>query len=172
MLCRRFSKLADVREVLEWNQRAAWKWKCLCVCLEWNALCREESAQLPDPSFSLYRQVQPAETPTSSTYCSQIFISALFVPGRPAADNPPRCVSGTGRDVTTRAANGSLQTQLGGAHAPQTLQLIAFSLLRHAGASTTQVGGAEFGEDGKKSATKHQMSASRGDSVSIETESL
>lgn len=91
----------------------------------------------PDPSFSVSRQVQPAETPTSSPYCSQIFISALFVPGRPAADNPPRCVSGTGRDVTTRAANRSLQTLLGGTQAPQTLQLIAFSLLRHAGASTT-----------------------------------
>lgn len=37
----------------------------------------------------LHRQVQPAESPASSTYCSQIFISALFVPGRPAAHTPP-----------------------------------------------------------------------------------
>lgn len=37
----------------------------------------------------LHRQVQPAESPASSSYCSQIFISALFVPGRPAADPPP-----------------------------------------------------------------------------------
>lgn len=37
---------------------------------------------------------------------------------------------------------------------------------------TTQVDGAEFGEDGKKSVTKQQASASGGDSVSIKAESL
>lgn len=49
MLCRRFSKLVDVREVLEWNQCADWKWRCFCARVGvWrNALCREESAQLP-----------------------------------------------------------------------------------------------------------------------------
>lgn len=93
MLCRRFSKLLGVREVLEWNQRAAWKWKCLsvraCVCLEWNALCREESAQLPtrlSPSADkLSRRRLQAAAPTAVRSLSPRF----FVPGRPAADNFP-----------------------------------------------------------------------------------
>lgn len=48
----------------------------------------------------LHTQVQPAAPPASSPYCSQIFISALFVPGRPAADNPPAAYPG--RNATSR----------------------------------------------------------------------
>lgn len=115
VLCRRFSKLVDVGEVLEWNQRAAWKWECLCG-VERTLSGRERTA--PDPSFSVYRQVQPAETPTSSTYCSQIFISSLFVPGRPAADNPPAAYPG--RDATSRPEQPTGVSRLSseGAHAP------------------------------------------------------
>lgn len=167
VLCRRFSKLVDVGEVLEWNQRAAWKWECLCG-VERTLSGRERTA--PDPSFSVYRQVQPAETPTSSTYCSQIFISSLFVPGRPAADNPPPPLRI--RDGTRRHVPSSQQESPDSARRGLTLQLTAFSLLRHAGASTTQVDGAGFGEEGKKSVTKHQTSASRRGSVSIKAESL
>lgn len=113
-----------------------------CVCLEWNALCREESAQLPtrlSPSADKLsrRRLQPA-APTAVRSLSPRF----FVPGRPAADNfPPRpphptllhptlplplpLVAYPGRDATSRPEQptGSLQTRLGGAPAPQTLQL-------------------------------------------------
>lgn len=151
MLCRRFSELVGVLGGVGVEPACCLEVEMfVCVCLEWNALCREESAQLPTRLPPCTDKFSRRRHTTSSTYCSQIFISVLFVPGPSAADNRPplpphpRRVSGTGRDVTTRAANWSLQTQPGAAHAPQTLPLIALSLLRHAGASTTQVDAAEF----------------------------
>lgn len=111
------------------------------------------------------RRLQPA-APTAVRSLSPRF---FFVPGRPAADNlppPPHppLAAYPGRDATSRPEQPTGVSRRGseGAQAPQMLQLTAFSLLRHAGASTTQVDGAEFGEDGKKGATKHQTSASRG----------
>lgn len=73
---------------------------CACWCVAERTLSgRERTA--PDPFFSVYtdkfsrRSLQPA-----APYCSQIFISALFVPGRPAADNPPAAYPG--RNATSR----------------------------------------------------------------------
>lgn len=142
--------------------------------MERNALCREESAQLParlSPSTDKFsrRSLQPA-APTAVRSLSPRF---LFTDDRRRITSPMRIRDGTRRDVTTRAANRSLQTQLGGAHAPQTLLLIAHSsLLRHAGASATQVDGAEFREDAQISVTKHQRRAGREETVSITAKSL
>lgn len=116
---------------------------CACWCVAERTLSgRERTA--PDPCSSVStdkfsrRSLQPAATTAVRSLSPRfLFPDDQIIP-------PPRCVSGTDRDVTTRAANRSLQTQLGGAHAPQRLPIIARSLLRHAGASATQVDGAEF----------------------------
>lgn len=138
------------------------------VCVEWNALCREESAQLPtrlSPSTDKFtrRRLQPA-APTAVRSLSPRF---LFPDDRPQITPPLRI-----RDGTRRHVPSSQQESPDSARRGLTLQLTAFSLLRHAGASTTQVDGAGFGEEGKKSVTKHQTSASRRGSVSIKAESL
>lgn len=118
----------------------------MCWCVAERTLSgRERTA--PDPCSSVStdkfsrRSLQPAaNTAVRSLSPRFLFPDDQIIPPHPT----PRCVSGTERDVTTRAANRSLQTQLGGAHAPQRLPIIARSLLRHAGASATQVDGAEF----------------------------
>lgn len=157
-LCRRFSKLVDVREVLgEEPVRGLEVGILLCayLCGAERTLSGTERTA-PDPSFPVYtdkfsrRSLQPA-APTAVRSLSPRF---LFPDDRRQNPPPPRCVSGTERDVTIRVANRSLQTQLEEAHAPQRLPIIACNLLRHAGASATQVDGGEFGEDGKTSDTK------------------
>lgn len=110
VLCRRFSKLVDVGEVLEWNQRAAWKWECLCG-VERTLSGRERTA--PDPSFSVYRQVQPA-APTAVRSLSPRF---LFPDDRPQI-TPPAAYPG--RDATSRPEQPTGVSRLSseGAHAP------------------------------------------------------
>lgn len=113
MLCRRFSQTARCSGGVGVEPACCLEvemFVCARACLsgvERTLSGGERTA--PDPSFSVCRQVEPAETPTSSPDCSQIFISALFcsrTTGGRSFPPPPRCVSGTGRDVTTRAANG------------------------------------------------------------------
>lgn len=107
----------------------------VCVCLEWNALLREESAQPPtrlSPSTDKFsrRRRQPAAPPALRSLSPrflfpddrrQIILPAAY-PGRDATSQP---------DQPTGVSRRSSEEL----HAPQTLQLIALSLLRHAGAS-------------------------------------
>lgn len=92
---------------------------CLCVCVERDALCREESAQLP---FSL--SLSPLFTSSVSRLSHQqhllpldIYLPPSTTSGQNTADDLPAALLGL--NVMTCAANGSLQMQLRAAHALQ-----------------------------------------------------
>lgn len=109
---------------------------CACVCVfVWSGTHSvgrraHSSPTRPSPSADKLspRRLQPA-APTAVRSLSPRF----FVPGRPAADNFPLTsphptlplVAYPGRDATSRPEQptGSLQTRLGGAPTPRTLQL-------------------------------------------------